>query len=188
MHRLSIRNSQRGQSLVEFALSSVVLVLLFGGLVDLTRAIHYADVLQSAAREGARYGSAYNAGAAGNPALDDADIKSIVDAQLQAGGLPASILKNPGTDCPAVANGNGVHNPPYANAAFPSVANQPWLYICYANSNLQDFPTTPAANLAGQDLSVILLLAYGPLTAAVPTPLGGTFGLSAAVHVRVQGG
>jgi Flp pilus assembly protein TadG len=188
VHRLARRHTQRGQSLVEFALSSVVLVLLFGGLVDLTRAIHYADVLQGAAREGARYGSAYNAGAAGNPALDDADIKSIVDAQLQAGGLPVSILKNPGTDCPAVANGNSVHNPPYANGAFPTVANQPWLYICYANSNVQDYPSTPAAALAGQDLSVILLLAYGPLTAAVPTPLGGSFGLSAAVHVRVQGG
>ena len=188
MHRLSIRNSQRGQSLVEFALSSVVLVLLFGGLVDLTRATHYGDVLQAAARESARYGSAYSAGSAGNPTLDDADIKSIVDAQLQAGGLRASVLQNPSTDCPAVANGNSVHNPPYANSAFPTVANQPWLYICYANSNLQDYPTTPATNLAGQDLNVILLLAYGPLTAAVPTPLGANFGLSAAVHARVQGG
>ena len=188
MHSLSIRNFQRGQSLVEFALSSVVLVLLFGGLVDLTRAIHYGDVLQAAAREGAHAGSAYSAGSPGNPALDDTDIKSVVDAQLQAGGLPVSFLKNPGTTCPAVANGNSFHNPPYANAAFPAAANQPWLYICYANSNLQDYPTTPAPNLAGQDLSVILLLAYGPLTAAVPTPLGGTFGLSAAVHARIQGG
>ena len=188
MHRISNRHPQRGQSLVEFALSSVVLVLLFGGLVDLTRAIHYGDVLHGAVREGARYGSAYSAGSAGNPNLDDADIKSIVDAQLQAGGLAASVLRNPGADCPLVANGNSVHNPPYANAAFPPVANQPWLYICYANSNLQDYPSTPATGLAGQDLSVILLLAYGPLTAAVPTPLGGSFGLSAAFHVRIQGG
>ena len=177
-----------GQSLVEFALSSVVLVLLFGGLVDLTRAIHYADVLQSAAREGARAGAAFDTGSASNLNLDDADIKAVVDDQLKAGGLAASILKNPGADCPAVADGNAFHNPPYANAAFPGVANQPWLYICYANSGATDYPSTPAGNLAGQDLNVVLVMAYGPLTAAVPTPLGGAFGLAANWHVRVQGG
>jgi hypothetical protein len=31
-------------------------------------------------------------------------------------------------------------------------------------------------------------MAYGPLTAAVPTPLGGNFGLAASWHVRIQGG
>jgi len=135
--------------LAEFAISSVVLVLLFGGLVDLTRAIHYADVLQSAAREGARTGAAFDTGSAANAVLDDADIKAVVDSQLQAGGLPASILKNPGADCPAVADGNVYHNPPYTNAAFPGVANQPWLYICYDYSNA-DYPSTPATGYAGQ--------------------------------------
>ncbi len=177
-----------GQSLVEFAISSVVLVLLFGGLVDLTRATHFADVLQSAVREGARAGAAFDTGSAGNLALDDADIKAVVDAQLHAGGLAGSILKNPGVDCPSVTDGNAFHNPPYANAAFPGVANQPWLSICYANSGATDYPSAPATNLAGQDLNVILLMAYGPLTAVVPTPLGGTFGLAASWHVRVQGG
>lgn len=178
----------RGQSLAEFAISSVVLVLLFGGLVDLTRAIHFADVLQSAVHEGARAGAAFDTGSASNLALDDADIKAVVDAQLRAGGLGNSILKNPGVDCPAVADGNAFHNPPYANAAFPGVANQPWLYICYANNGAADYPSTPPTTLAGQDLNVILLMAYGPLTAVVPTPLGGTFGLAANWHVRVQGG
>jgi Flp pilus assembly protein TadG len=177
-----------GQSLAEFAISSVVLVLLFGGLVDLTRAIHYADILQSAVREGARTGAAFDTGSAGNTALDDSDIKAMVDAQLRAGGLAASILENPGVDCPSVADSNGYHNPPYANAAFPGVANQPLLYICYDNSGGTDYPSTPATNLAGHDLNVILLMAYGPLTAAVPTPLGGTFGMAASWHVRVQGG
>jgi Flp pilus assembly protein TadG len=180
----------RGQSLVEFAISSVVLVLLFGGLVDLTRSIHYADVLQSAAREGARAGAAFDTGTAANPALDDADIKAVVDAQLKAGGLVASILKNPGVDCPAVADGNSLHNPPYANAAFPGTANQPWLYICYQNNPALDYPTTAPTTIADpyRDLNVIVLMAYGPLTGAVPTPLGGTFGLAANWHVRVQGG
>jgi Flp pilus assembly protein TadG len=178
-----------GQSLAEFAISSVVLVLLFGGLVDLTRAIHYADVLQSAAREGARSGAAFDTGSAANATLDDADIKAVVDAQLKAGGLPASFLRNSvGADCPAVADGNAFHNPPYTNATFPGVANQPWLYICYDYSSAFDYPSTPATGYAGHDLQVALTMAYGPLTAAVPTPLGGNFGLAASWHVRIQGG
>lgn len=177
-----------GQSLVEFALASAVLVLLFGGLVDLTRAIHFADVLQGAAREGARSGAAYSTGSTSNPGLSDAAIKAAVDAQLKAGGLPASILRNPGSDCPLAADGNPYHNPPYASAAFPGVANQPWLYICYDNSSAFDFPSTAATGYAGRDLNVAVLMAYGPLTAAVPAPLGGNLGLATSVHMRIQGG
>ncbi len=171
----------RGQSLVEFALSSVVLVLLFGGLVDLTRAIHFADVLQSAVREGARQASAFDPGTANDPYLDNADIKRLVDAQLTAGGLPASIT---GSGCPVVADGNPWHNPPYTNAMYSGIANQPKLYICYDNS----VSNPPASYGSTRDLNVILLMAYGPLTAAVPTPLGGNFGLAANWHLRVQGG
>jgi Flp pilus assembly protein TadG len=179
---------QRGQSLVEFALASIVLVILFGGLVDLTRAIHWADVLQFAAREGALRGATFNAGSASNAYLDDADIKAAVDAELTAGGLPASILRNPGTNCPAVADGNSNHNPPYANSAFPTSANQPWLYICYGNSGALDYPVTPPTTLQGNDLNVILLLAYGPLTSVIPGPLSGNLGIAANLHTRVQGG
>ena len=176
-----------GQSLVEFALASVVLVLLFGGLVDLTRATHFADVLQGAAREGARYGAAYSAGSASNPGLDDHDIKLVVDAQLKAGGLPASILKNPGVDCPAVADGNAFHNPPYPSAVFPNLANVPWLYICYDNNPGLDYQTTPPTDKMGHDLNVIVVMGYGPLTGAVPTPLGGNLGLATGLHTRIQG-
>jgi Flp pilus assembly protein TadG len=185
VHAPSRRRGQLGQSLAEFAISSVVLVLLFGGLVDLTRAIHYADVLQSAVREGIRYGSIFNAGSDSNPHLDDADIKSVVDSQLAAGGLPGSILKNAGT-CPAGLD-NSQSNPPYGNASFPAVGNQPWLYICYAGGTT-DHPTTPATGLGGQDLDVVLVMAYAPMTAAIPTPLGGNLGLATNLHARIQGG
>ena len=183
-----------GQSLVEFALASVVLVLLFGGLVDLTRAIHYADVLQSAVRDGARLGSTFDSGKPteatpqpGNSYLDDADMQAVVNAQLAAGGLPPSILKTPGT-CPTTADGNTAHNPPYANASFPTTANQPWLFICYPDSLDHPNASNPATGMGGLDLNVVLLMAYGPLTAVVPSPLGGNFGLAANWHVRVQGG
>jgi hypothetical protein len=174
-----------GQSLVEFAVSSIVLVLLFGGLVDLTRAIHYADVLQSAAREGARSGSALSTASASNSGLDDHDIQLVVDAQLKAGGLPASQHMS---GCPPVADLNLNHNPPYANSAFPTVGNQPWLYICYDNSSAFDYPTIPPNGYQGRDLNVTVLMAYGPMTAAVPTPLGNLLGLAANLHLRVQGG
>jgi len=187
-NRALSRKGARGQSLVEFALASIVLVVLFGGLVDITRAIHWADVLQSAAREGSLRGATFSAGSASNPYLDDADIKAAVDAELAAGGLPASILQNPGTDCPTVADGNPDHNPPYAGSAFPTAANQPWLFICYGNSGAQDYPSTPPAGLQGADLNVVLLLAYGPLTAVIPGPLSGNLGIAANLHTRVQGG
>jgi Flp pilus assembly protein TadG len=178
------RRGQRGQSLAEFAISSVVLVLLFGGLVDLTRAIHYADVLQSAAREGSRYGSIFDAGSDSNPHLDDTDIKSVVDSQLVAGGLPASILKNAGTCPPGLDNSQ--NNPPYANPYFPAVGNQPWLYICYAGGTT-DYASTPATGLSGLDLNVVLVMAYAPMTAVIPTPLGGNLGLATSLHSRIQG-
>ena len=188
MHAPLRRRGELGQSLAEFAISSVVLVLLFGGLVDLTRAIQYADVLQSAAREGARYGSIFDAGGDANSHLDDTDIKSVVDSQLAAGGLPSSVLKTAGT-CPT-GLGNNQYNPPYGNASFPSVGNQPWLYICYDDlgSVGTDYPITPATGLAGRDLNVVLVMAYAPMTAVIPTPLGGNLGLATNLHSRIQGG
>lgn len=169
-----------GQSLVEFAISAVVLVVLFGGLIDLTRAMHFADVGQNAVREGARRGAFFNAGTGTNPYLDDADIKSAVDAQLAAGGLGPSTLRNPLSNCSGVT-------PPYAAGLFPASANQSSLYICYPGGT-SDYPSTPAVGLQGQDLNVILLIAYGPLTAAVPGPLSGNYAIGANLHVRVQGG
>ena len=41
--------------MVEFALSSVVLLLLVGGLVDIGRALYVSETISSAAREGARH-------------------------------------------------------------------------------------------------------------------------------------
>lgn len=47
----------RGQSLVEFALTLPILLLLIFGLVDLGRAVYINNALAEAARDGARYGS-----------------------------------------------------------------------------------------------------------------------------------
>jgi TadE-like protein. len=178
-------NGQLGQSMVEFALSSVVLLLLLGGLVDIGRALYVQEALSSAAREGARHGVWFDVPTRSHPYLYDAQIKAAVDAELAAVSLPASLLKNPGTTCPAPTDGNAFHNPPYANAAYPPTANQPWLYICYANTAGLDF-AAPATNQSQQDLNVIVLYSYGPLTPLV-TGQFGNFRLAVNEHMTVQG-
>jgi Flp pilus assembly protein TadG len=171
--------------MVEFALSSVVLLLLLGGLVDIGRALYVQEALSSAAREGARHGVWFDTPTRSHPYLYDAQIKAAVDAELAAASLPPSTLKNPGTTCPAPTDGNAFHNPPYANSAYPPTANQAWLYICYANTAGLDF-TTPATNQSQQDLNVIVLYSYGPLTPLV-TGQFGNFHLAAYEHMTVQG-
>jgi len=171
--------------MVEFALSSVVLLLLVGGLVDIGRALYVSEALSSAAREGARHGVWFDAARQAHPYLDDAQIKAAVDAELTAISLPVSVLKNPGTTCPAPTDGNSLHNPPYANSSYPAAVNQAWLYICYDNAPGRDF-TTPATGQSQQDLNVIVLYSYGPLTPLV-TAQFGTFHLAVNQHMTVQG-
>ena len=177
--------SQSGQSLVEFAVSSVVLLLLVGGLVDIGRSIYVSETLSNAAREGARHGAWFDAGTLSHPYLYDSEIKSAVDAEFTANGLPTSVLKNPTTTCPAPTDGNGDHNPPFASSAYPATANQPWLYICYNNTPGLDF-TSPATNQAQLDLNVIVLYTYGPLTPLVKSQFG-VFQVAANQHIMVQG-
>jgi len=177
--------SQRGQSLVEFALSSVVLLLLVGGLVDIGRAIYISEALSNASREGARHGVWFDAPRMSHPYLDDAEIKSAVDAELATISIPASILKNPGSTCPSTADGNAYHNPPYLSSAYPTAANQPWLYICYNNTPGLDF-TSPATNQGQLDLNVIVLYAYGPLTPLISAQFG-IFKVATNQHMTVQG-
>lgn len=52
-----ILRGQRGANLIEMALVTTLLLLLFGGIADLGRAFHSYIVITNAAREGARMGS-----------------------------------------------------------------------------------------------------------------------------------
>ena len=177
--------SQRGQSLVEFAVSSVVLLLLVGGLVDIGRSIYVSEALSNAVREGARHGVWFDAGTQSHPYLYDAEIKATVDSELASIGLPASTLKNPGATCPNPTDGNAYHNPPFGSSAYPATADQPWLYICYNNSPGLDY-TSPATNLGQLDINVIVLYTYGPLTPLVQSQFG-VFRVAVNQHMTVQG-
>lgn len=171
--------------MVEFALSSVLLLLLVGGLVDIGRSVFISEALSNAAREGARHGVWFNAPTQSHPYLDDAQIKATVDSELATISLPASVLKNPSTTCPTTADGNAFHNPPFVSSAYPPTANQTWLYICYNNTPGLDF-TSPAPNESQRDLNVIVLYEYGPLTPIISSQFG-LFRLAANVHMTVQG-
>ena len=179
---LSALASQRGQSLVEFALSSVVLLLLVGGLVDIGRAIYVSEAISNAAREGARHGAWYDAPRQVHPYLNDGSIETVVDAELATVGIPNSVLKNSGTTCPTSTDGNLFHNPPYVSSAYPTIANQAWLYICYSNTPGQD----PPPNQGQIDLNVIVLYSYGPLTPLI-TAQFGNFRVASNIHMTVQG-
>ena len=170
---------------MEFAVSSVVLVLLIGGLVDIGRSVFISEALSNAAREGARHGAWYDAPSLSQPYLYDAAIKAAVDADLASISLAASVLKNPGTTCPSTTDGNTLHNPPFVSSAYPVTANETWLYVCYNNTPGLDY-TSPATNMGQLDLNVIVLYTYGPLTPVIKSQFG-VFQVAANVHMTVQG-
>lgn len=56
LSRLIIRQEEKAQALLEFALSLMVLLLLTFGMIDFSRAAYTANVIQAAAQTGARAG------------------------------------------------------------------------------------------------------------------------------------
>src|SRR5438132_3862474 len=85
--RTLVRRRQKGQSLVEFAISSLVLILLLMGLLDLSRAFYYSVNLQGAAREGARHGAWFDTATRTNKYLDDADLMLAVKQAMAGDGF-----------------------------------------------------------------------------------------------------
>lgn len=185
------RHGKSGQSLVEFALSLVLLVLIALGLVDLGRAFYFAVELKGAAREGARHGSWYVPGAKWNAYLDDDDITAAVNESLRGSNLGAATLR---AGCPT--GSDGAHNPPYSDSYYPplTAVNTAWLYICYdtaagtgGGGALAAGPPPPGdATYAGKDLEVIILMRFGLIT-GLQLELGSPFQMAANAHMTIQG-
>jgi len=160
------RTGQRGQAVVELALTSAFLMILLGGLLDLSRAFHYTIGLQGAVRAGARHGAFYQSTIGQQPYLDNTDIKVAVDQVLAGDGLQPSTLVA-SANCLSPTDSNSWANPPFASSAYPTTVNTPTLYICYDTQRAGKTGTRtnpPAANdasLTGSDLVVILLDEYG---------------------------
>jgi Flp pilus assembly protein TadG len=191
------RRSQRGQALVEFAFGFVVLLILLTGLLDIARAFHYTIGLEGAARAGARHGAFYQTNIQQQPYLDDADIKSAVDAVLLGDGLNSSTLKT-SANCLSPTDSNSWYNPPYDSSAYPTTNNTPYLYICYDTQNtkvgtLSSPPAPGNTTYTGDDLLVVVLDRYGLMGGLSSEYLrnGGSsmtsITLTAFQHFAVQG-
>ncbi len=188
----SSRRRQRAQSLVEFAISSTVLVLLAMGLIDLSRAFYYSVSLQGAAREGARHGAWFATAARNNPYLDDTDIMTAVDQALYGAGFSGSqiTLVNPGT-CLTPSDSNSVNNKPYPQSAYPTTVQTAKVYICYTNPAGQQFSTLAAHPADNSwklgDVNVSILMDFQLITPFIQGMFGQGIDLAYNEHFTIQG-
>jgi Flp pilus assembly protein TadG len=187
--RSADRRLSRGQAATEFAISSIVLLLILLGLVDFSRVFYFDTGLHGAAREGARHGAWFDTPNRRNPYLDDTDIKAAVDQSLA--GVSGVTTSQFAGNCPTPADGNTYHNPPFdPNTYYPplGVYNKPNLYICYNNNPGLDLQTAPTDNSYRlQDLNVILLMNYGLATGFMQAQIGKNIPVAAFAHIIIQG-
>ena len=183
------RRKQFGQSLVEFAISSTVLLLLSMGLIDLSRAFYYSVNLQGAAREGARHGAWFNTPARNNPYLDDADIMTAVNQALAGAGLTGNLITTSG--CLAPTDGNTVNNKPYTAGAFPNNPQAVNVYICYTDPNGIQYGTLAAHPSDNSwrlgDIEVSLLMNFQLITPFIQGIFGNGIDLAYNEHFTIQG-
>jgi Flp pilus assembly protein TadG len=183
---------QRGQSLVEFAISSTVLLLLAMGLLDLSRAFYYSVNLQGAAREGARHGAWFNTAGRYNPYLDDADVITAVKQSLYGAGFtdPKINLITTG-GCLSPADGNTVNNKPYPQAAYPATAGNVNVYICYTDPSGTKSATRASAPTDNSwrlgDINVSILMNFQLITPLIQGLFGNGLNLAYNEHFTIQG-
>jgi Flp pilus assembly protein TadG len=75
------RDAERGAAVVDFALVSGLLALLFAGVVQVTLAVHVRNTLVDCAAEGARYAALADR----TPEDGVARTRALIDASLAAG-------------------------------------------------------------------------------------------------------
>ena len=188
----SRRKRQRAQSLVEFAISSTVLLLLAMGLIDLSRAFYYAINLQGAAREGARHGAWFATAARSNPYLDNNDIMTAVRQSLYGAGFQNNQITfvNPG-GCLAPSDSNGVNNKPYPQTAYPTTPQTVNVYICYrtpAGAEQGSLATAPGDNSWKLgDVNVSILMNFQLITPFIQGIFGQGIDLAYNEHFTIQG-
>jgi Flp pilus assembly protein TadG len=183
---------QRGQSLVEFAISSTVLLLLAMGLLDLSRAFYFAVNLQGAAREGARHAAWYNTNSRTSPYLYDTEVFNAVKQSLYGAGFKdpqINLITNAG--CLTPADGNTINNKPYASSAFPSTAGNVNVYICYTDptgaksASRASAPTDNSWRLG--DVNVSILMNFQLITPFIQGLFGNGLNVAYNEHFTIQG-
>jgi len=186
------RRKSRGQSLVEFAISSTVLLLLAMGLIDLSRAFYYSVSLQGAAREGARHGAWFNTAGRYNPYLDDTDVMTAVKQALYGAGFTDSQINWVATiGCLAPTDNNPAFDKPYPQAAYPTTPQTVNVYICYTDPNgnlfgtLVNHPTDNSWKLG--DINVAILMNFKLITPLIQGLFGNGLDLAYNEHFTIQG-
>ena len=191
------KSTQRGQSLVEFAISSIVLLLLMMGLLDLSRAFYYAVDLQGAAREGARHGAWFDTASRSNIFLDNSDVMSAVSSGLSGSGINCTGVNGincfvPSGTCLAPTDSNPLNNKPYAAAAFPATTQVVNVYICYTQpqngaqiGTLGAHPTDNSWRLG--DINVSLLMNFALITPFIQSLFGNGINMTFNEHFTIQG-
>lgn len=186
------RKKQRGQSLVEFAISSTVLLLLAMGLIDLSRAFYYSVSLQGAAREGARHGAWFNTAARTNNFLDDGDVMTAVRQALYGAGFQDSQMNFvSAAGCLVPTDSNTVTNKPYPAAAYPATPQTVNVYICYTDPNGSKVGTRPAPPGDNSwklgDINVSILMNFQLITPFIQGLFGNGINLAYNEHFTIQG-
>ena len=183
------RRRQHGQSLVEFAISSIVLLLLMMGLLDLSRAFYFAVNLDGAAREGARHGAWFSTNLRANNFLDDNDIWTAVNQSLGGSGVVGTGVAQP--NC-LVGTDNVHDNKPYPALAYPTTPQAVNIYICYTYpggapqvGQMASAPTDNSWRLG--DINVSLLMNFQLITPFIQNLFGNGINLAYNEHFTIQG-
>ncbi len=184
------RRRQGGQSLVEFAISSIVLLLLMMGLLDLSRAFYFAVNLDGAAREGARHGAWFNTAGRKNIYLYNQTIWDTVNQSLQGAGIAGTGVAQ--GSCLAPTDGNAFNNKPYASAAYPATPQAVNIYICYTypggSSQTGTMGAAPPDNSWRLgDINVSLLMNFQLITPFIQSLFGAGINLAYNEHFTIQG-
>ena len=106
-----LSQSERGSAMVEFAILAPVMVLVFIGLIEISRYAYYALLAANAARAGAQYGAQST-----STALDNTGMQTYANADLPANSHVSATsryfcLTDPGgapTTCPTGTAQSGV--------------------------------------------------------------------------------
>jgi len=190
----NLASSQGGQSLVEFIIGSIVLMLLLSGLLDFGRVFFFDVAIHGSAYAGARHAVWFDTGSHQNRYLDDADITLAVNRGLTGAGMAP--VNGPQGTCPTGLD-NSVNDPPYAASLYPTGLNAAYLYTCYTRpgggSPLGSLATPPGpfdTSWRLGDVNVIVLLNYGLATTFMQSTLNAFGGIHVAsnAHFTVQGG
>ncbi len=184
------RRRQRGQSLVEFAISSIVLLLLMMGLLDLSRAFYFAVNLDGAAREGARHGAWFSTNLRANNYLKDTEIWNAVNQSLGGAGLTGIGVAQ--ANCLVPTDSNGYNNKPYPASAYPTTSQGVNIYICYTypggapqTGTMPNAPTDNSWRLG--DINVSLLMNFQLITPLIQSLFGNGLNLAYNEHFTIQG-